>query len=125
MAVGAVGQESVVKLFLGIPSTQSPVIDFLLEKIPDYMTDDEYVTYIPMIIRLTLISAMVIEDNIPRLILSQFRWLDHIVDSEGLARKLVETLSVCTPKLKKEIVSFIPEIVDDYGHQVQLLCLVH
>lgn len=62
---------------------------------------------------------MAIEDNIPRLILSQFRWLDHIVDSEGLAKKIVETLSVCTPRLKKEIVSFIPEIVDDYGHQVR------
>jgi Fanconi anemia group D2 protein len=62
---------------------------------------------------------MAIEENIPRLILSQFRWLDHIVDSEGLAKKLVETLSVCTPRLKKEIVSFIPEIVDDYGHQVR------
>jgi hypothetical protein len=36
-----------------------------------------------------------------------------------LAKKLVETLSVCTPRLKKEIVSFIPEIVDDYGHQVR------
>jgi hypothetical protein len=41
MAVGAVGQESIVKMFLGVPATQTAVIDFLLEKIPDYMTDDE------------------------------------------------------------------------------------
>jgi hypothetical protein len=38
-----VGQESVVKLFLGVPSIQTQMIDFLLEKIPDYMADDEYV----------------------------------------------------------------------------------
>jgi hypothetical protein len=58
------------------------------------------------------------EGNVPRLILSQLRWLDHLEESESFARKLIEILRVCTPHLKKEIISVIPEIIDDFGHSV-------
>lgn len=38
--------------------------------------------------------------SIPRLILSQFRWLDNIVDNNGLVKKLLETLEACPPELQ-------------------------
>jgi hypothetical protein len=57
-------------------------------------------------------------DNLPRLILSQFRLLDQIVNSGKLADKILEVMEPCTRSLKKEIVSYIPEIIDDSQHGV-------
>lgn len=52
------------------------------------------------------------------MILSQFRWLDYIIDSEILTEKLNEMIQLCPPKLKKEIIISIPDIVDDRCHSV-------
>jgi hypothetical protein len=106
-ASAMIGQDSLVRHLLGVKGLQSELISFLLEKIPDYITESEHES-----------STGVLAGNVPRLILGQLRWLDHIEQSEAFARKLIETLRVCTPSLKKEIISVIPEIVDDFGHQV-------
>jgi Fanconi anemia group D2 protein len=51
-----------------------------------------------------------------RLIIKQFRWLDLLVDADAFVAKLVEVLSVAPPRLKKEIIGSIPEIVGDRSH---------
>jgi hypothetical protein len=37
-----------------------------------------------------------------------------------LARKVLEILQICPDTLKKEMISFIPEIVDDSTHTVSI-----
>lgn len=59
------------------------------------------------------------ERNVPRSILSQFRWMEKIVDSKHMSDKLIEILGVCPNELKKEIIAFIPEILDDNDHEVK------
>jgi fanconi anemia group D2 protein len=57
-------------------------------------------------------------ENIPKMILGQFRWLDHLVDNKRLTNKLIETLELCYPQVKKDLIAFIPDVVEDSGHQV-------
>lgn len=39
--------------------------------------------------------------------------MDNIVDSKLMCEKLLECLGVCPPDLKKDVISFLPEIVDN------------
>jgi hypothetical protein len=53
------------------------------------------------------------------MILSQLRWIDHLVHAQKLTKQLLDILEVCpNMDLQKEIVSAIPEIIDDTGHEV-------
>eukprot|EP01080_Neovahlkampfia_damariscottae_P009758 gene9758-2085_t len=91
--------DTICKLLLNITSLQPIISSILLDKIPiNCQDDDEYDR---------------LEDNIPKLILSQFRWLDIIVNSSKMADKLIEIMELCPPDMKKEIISFIPEIIVD------------
>ena len=54
-------------------------------------------------------------------ILLQMRWLDHLHDSEAIARKLLETFQFVGDTFKKEIIGVLPQIVDDRGAFVCLL----
>ncbi len=47
------------------------------------------------------------------MILSQFHWLVNLVDNERLTNKILEVLTVCTPQLKKELLSLIPDLLED------------
>ncbi|GFR73984.1 fanconi anemia group D2 protein [Elysia marginata] len=53
---------------------------------------------------------------IPRLLLSQFRFLDRIVDGKELTRKLLSVLSNVSLEVQKEILACIPDIVEDSEH---------
>lgn len=55
--------------------------------------------------------------SISRNIISHLKWLDHIVDSSKLVQKLVEILPICDSKLQKEIITSIPEILEDTSHE--------
>ena len=57
-------------------------------------------------------------DSISKLLLSQLRWLDEIVEPEQLAQKLLEVFSVCPSHLQREIIGALPEIIDDSQHEV-------
>lgn len=57
-------------------------------------------------------------ENLPRLILNQFRWLEHVVNPRALVALLIEVLEATSePLLKKEVISAIPEIVSDSEHK--------
>jgi Fanconi anemia group D2 protein len=56
--------------------------------------------------------------DIPRLIISQLRWLDYIVNPKALAQKLMEILPVTHLSLQKEIIMAIPEIIADAEQEV-------
>ena len=68
----------------------------------------------------------------PALILNQLRWLDHIVNGkvytsscswfesilcvQDLCRELLEVVGVAPVEIQREIVTAIPEILDDAQH---------
>jgi hypothetical protein len=56
--------------------------------------------------------------DLPLLILSHFRWLDHVVDPKALAEKLLEILPILNVKLQKDVIALLPEIVDDLEQEV-------
>eukprot|EP01094_Clydonella_sp_ATCC50884_P007012 TRINITY_DN161_c2_g2_i1.p2 TRINITY_DN161_c2_g2~~TRINITY_DN161_c2_g2_i1.p2 ORF type:complete len:667 (+),score=142.56 TRINITY_DN161_c2_g2_i1:64-2001(+) len=98
---------SIVRLFLSVDAIQARVMQQLIEVLPDYVNDDDGLT-----------QNLPFEDDIPRVILSQFRWLDRVVEGVELSRRLFELFHICPHRLKKEIISMIPEIVDDSGHEI-------
>lgn len=62
-------------------------------------------------------SSLCLEEDIARLILNQFRWLDFLVDSEAFTEKLFQVLSICPVHLKKEIIGSLPEIIGEKNNK--------
>ncbi|XP_078437577.1 fanconi anemia group D2 protein isoform X2 [Wolffia australiana] len=93
--------DSLARVLLLVASLQPRLQHLLLERLPEYFD-----------------AAEVAEDNIPRLIVNQFRWLDFVVDLEGLCEKLMEVLSICPFPLKKDIIGFLPEIIGNCGNSL-------
>uniref|UniRef100_A0A669QNT4 FA complementation group D2 n=1 Tax=Phasianus colchicus TaxID=9054 RepID=A0A669QNT4_PHACC len=50
--------------------------------------------------------------NFPRLILNQFKWLDSL-DSQDLVKKLMQMLSVSPVPIQHDIITSLPEILED------------
>lgn len=76
-----------------------------------------------------LVSLFGVQD-LPRLVLNQVRFLDHIVDSGSLTKKVLEVLGVLPLGLQRDMISYLPEVrfcVAFVGHyptfQVCLLLL--
>uniref|UniRef100_A0A8C8AHR3 FA complementation group D2 n=1 Tax=Otus sunia TaxID=257818 RepID=A0A8C8AHR3_9STRI len=51
--------------------------------------------------------------NFPRLIVNQFKWLDRLLDSQHLVRKLMQMLSVSPVPIQHDIITSLPEILED------------
>ena len=54
----------------------------------------------------------------PRLILHQLRWLNHLVEPGKVVAKLVELIGVAPLEVQREIILALPEIVGDVEHKV-------
>ncbi|XP_061689919.1 Fanconi anemia group D2 protein isoform X2 [Syngnathoides biaculeatus] len=93
-------QESLLRMLLGIEILQTLIINMLLEKLPEYM----------------LSSADDAGLSIPRVIINQLKWLDRVVESKELAAKLMELLSVAPVDVQRDIISSLPEILEDSQH---------
>ncbi|KAM6980739.1 Fanconi anemia group D2 protein [Aplochiton taeniatus] len=93
-------QESLFRLLLGIEMLQALVINTLFEKLPEFMFD----------------SAADSGLNIPRVIVNQLKWLDRVVDSKELANKLMQLVSVAPVDIQRDIISSLPEILEDSQH---------
>jgi Fanconi anemia group D2 protein len=68
-------------------------------------------------------ASLSLVDDVARLIVNQFRWLDFIVDHNAFAEKLMQVLSICPPNLKKEIIGSLPEIIGDQNNKTVVDCL--
>jgi fanconi anemia group D2 protein len=77
----------------------------LLEKLPEHFNENTSTQ-----------ESLSLNDDIARLIINQFRWLDFLVDPTGFAENLMEMLSVAPSRMKREIVGLLPEIVGDQSH---------
>ncbi|XP_013057282.3 Fanconi anemia group D2 protein [Anser cygnoides] len=89
--------ESLIKLLLGINILQPAVITLLLEKIPEFFFD----------------VVGTFGTNFPRLIVNQFKWLDSLLDSQDLVKKLMQMLSVSPVPIQHDIITSLPEILED------------
>ncbi|VAH30586.1 unnamed protein product [Triticum turgidum subsp. durum] len=95
--------QSLARVLLSVPALQPGLLGLLLDKLPEHFDDDA-------------LDGVPLQDDVGRLIVAQFRWLDFLVDADTFVTKLVEVLSVAPPRLKKEIIGSIPEIVGDQSH---------
>lgn len=92
-----------VRILLLVAPIQPRVQQLLLEKLPEYFGVSGN-------------DPLPFKDDVPRLIVNQFRWLDFVVDADGFIKKLMEVLSISPPQLKKEIVGSLPEIIGDQSN---------
>lgn len=62
--------------------------------------------------------------DLPRLVLNQVRFLDHIVDSGSLTKKVLEVLGVLPLGLQRDMISYLPEVrvvcIVGVGHRLLL-----
>ncbi|NXO04514.1 FACD2 protein, partial [Rhinopomastus cyanomelas] len=89
--------ESLIKLLLGIEILQPAVIALLLEKIPEFFFD--------------IVGTF--GTNFPRLIINQFKWLDRLLDSQDLVKKLIQMVSISPVPIQHDIITSLPEILED------------
>ncbi|CAN0890521.1 Fanconi anemia group D2 protein homolog [Linum grandiflorum] len=106
---GASG-ESLVRNLLLVPAIQQELQKMLLEKLPAYFDEDPDLCE----------TSISLEDDIARLIINQFRWLDFLVDPKGFTEKLMEVLSISPLRLKKEIIGSLPEIIGDQNNALMV-----
>ncbi|CAB4035769.1 Fanconi anemia group D2, partial [Paramuricea clavata] len=93
-------QDSLMRILLGIDSLQPLIANALLEKIPEFSDDNNRVS----------------EHDVPRLVINQFKWLDRIAHPKDLSDKLLEIISISNMSIQREIITAIPEILDDNEH---------
>ncbi|XP_019736648.1 Fanconi anemia group D2 protein isoform X3 [Hippocampus comes] len=93
-------QESLLRMLLGIEMLQTLIVNTLLEKLPEYMLN----------------SADDAGLSIPRIIINQLKWLDRVVESKELATKLMELLAVAPVDVQRDIITSLPEILEDSQH---------
>lgn len=97
-------QDSVVRLLVGVDILQSKMMMSLLEKLAEFMENED------------CIVEHGEKVNLPRLLMSQFRWLDRILDSKELADKMLEMITIVSEDIQREIITCLPEVVEDSEH---------
>ncbi|XP_034539766.1 Fanconi anemia group D2 protein [Notolabrus celidotus] len=93
-------QESLLRMLMGIEMLQKYIINVLLEKLPEFMLDGPGEGGL----------------SVPRIIINQLKWLDRVVDSKELAVKLMELVSVAPVEVQRDIITSLPEILEDSQH---------
>ena len=83
-AAGEGVKDSLVRMLLQVDPLQTELANTLFEKLGELQADME-----------TDGNSM----PLPRLIISQFRWLEHVVDGEALINTVSQTLQVSHPPL--------------------------
>ncbi|XP_012865797.1 PREDICTED: Fanconi anemia group D2 protein [Dipodomys ordii] len=92
--------KSLIKLLLGIDILQPAIIKTLFEKLPEFLFEKPNSDGISM----------------PRLIISQLKWLDRIVDGQDLTMKIMQLISIAPVPLQQDFVTSLPEILGDAQH---------
>ncbi|KAK8569867.1 hypothetical protein V6N13_002579 [Hibiscus sabdariffa] len=104
---GSTRNESLVRHLLLVAPIQLDLQIMLLEKLPEYFD----------IVPGDSQPSLSLEDDVARLIVNQFRWLDFVVDHSSFTDKLLQVLSICPLHLKKEIIGSLPEIIGDQNNK--------
>lgn len=103
-----VESSSLVKILLRVDVLQSTLLTALVQKLPELAASEEQHG----------------NNDVPRLIFSNIRWLDHIVDTSALTMTFVECLTVLassssscerTRQILLDAISTLPDILNDYS----------
>jgi hypothetical protein len=107
-----VESSSLIKILLRVDVLQSTVLTALVQKLPELAAAEEEC------------NNNNNNDDVPRLIFSNIRWLDHIVDTSALTMTFVECLTVLassssscdkTRQILLDAISTLPDILNDYN----------
>ncbi|KAI9304749.1 Fanconi anaemia protein FANCD2 [Cunninghamella echinulata] len=100
--------DSLFKTLLAIDILQPTMITNLLERLPEFYDELEL-------------------DNssscTARLILHQLRWLDYIVEPQQLTGTLIEIIQVTPTEIQHEIITSLPDILNDTEHKPMVVFL--
>lgn len=102
-------QESLIRFMLELPKLQTVLLLRLIEKLPmlEYGESDA------------------LEENIPKLLLSQIRWLPWVENSTEVAQAFMSAIDLASStSLKRDIITWIPETADDASADVLVPKLV-
>ncbi|XP_070094544.1 Fanconi anemia group D2 protein isoform X7 [Equus caballus] len=99
-SMGTSYSKSLIKLLLGIDILQPAIIKTLFEKLPEFLFEKVNTDGISM----------------PRLIISQLKWLDRVVDGKDLTTKIMQLISIAPVYLQHDFITSLPEIVGDSQH---------
>ncbi|TRY62096.1 hypothetical protein TCAL_01763 [Tigriopus californicus] len=103
-------EDSLVRVLLKIEEVQPTFLPWLLEQLALIaLNEDENSAGLSLVQRAQQI-------NVPRLILSQVSWLNKIVHPESLADKITEILDAVPTKAQFDVISALPEIIDEAFH---------
>ncbi|KAJ0027301.1 hypothetical protein Pint_36585 [Pistacia integerrima] len=103
---------SIVRHLLLVPSIQLDLMNMLLEKLPEFFDINPE-------------ASLSLQDDVGRLIINQFRWLDFLVDPQAFTDKLMQLLCICPLHLKKEIIGSLPEIIGDQSNNKTVVDSLH
>ncbi|XP_062970620.1 Fanconi anemia group D2 protein isoform X2 [Cynocephalus volans] len=92
--------KSLIKLLLGIDILQPAIIKTLFEKLPEFLFENTNSDGI----------------NMPRLIISQLKWLERVVDGKDLSTKIMQLISIAPVYLQHDFITSLPEILGDSEH---------
>lgn len=107
-----VESSSLVKILLRVDVLQSTLLTALVQKLPELAAVSEEE------------EDDGINNDVPRLIFSNIRWLDHIVDTSALTMTFVECLTVLassssscerTRQILLDAIATLPDILNDYN----------
>ncbi|XP_013364551.1 PREDICTED: Fanconi anemia group D2 protein isoform X2 [Chinchilla lanigera] len=99
-SMGTSYSKSLIKLLLGIDILQPAIIKTLFEKLPEFL----------------FVKVNSDGINMPRLIISQLKWLDRVVDGKDLTTKIMQLISVAPVCLQHDFITSLPEILGDSQH---------
>ncbi|XP_039742654.1 Fanconi anemia group D2 protein isoform X2 [Pteropus medius] len=99
-SMGTSYSKSLIKLLLGIDILQPAIIKTLFEKLPEFLFERVNSDGISM----------------PRLIISQLKWLDRVVDGKDLTTKIMQLISIAPVYLQHDFITSLPEILGDSQH---------
>ncbi|KAL4445301.1 hypothetical protein ABPG77_011126 [Micractinium sp. CCAP 211/92] len=87
--------DSFIRVLLNVTALQAEVSGLLLQRLPEFN------------------DAEGEEAPLPALILGQFRWLDHVADPQALNERLLEVLAVCPEHVRRDAITFLPEVATE------------
>ncbi|GFY79169.1 fanconi anemia group D2 protein [Trichonephila inaurata madagascariensis] len=100
-----VSQDSLVHLLLSIEVIQEKIISVMLAKLVEFSYCEN-----------TALYDRSEGKTVACLIISQFRWLNKLINSEALAEKLLEIIEATPKEVQRDIIKLLPDVINEFDH---------
>ncbi|XP_054717600.1 Fanconi anemia group D2 protein-like [Uloborus diversus] len=98
-------QDSLAHMLLGIEVIQEKISNFMLEKLVEFSYSENNALY-----------DRSEGKSVGCLIVSQFRWLIKLVNSEAFTDKLIEVIEATPVEIQRDIIILLPEVLIEFDH---------